>query len=115
MCILVGALAAHHPQAALFVPCQQIAKKNWCNIRYMTDGANSAGAWLAGAVPHRRAGGVADQSAGLSAYEMLEKPRKAYILLNVEPELDCANAAHAIAAHNKLNLLSHYLCIEIQY
>ena len=31
--------------------------------------------------------------AGLNAYEMLEKaPRKAYLFLNVEPDLDCANA-----------------------
>jgi NADH-quinone oxidoreductase subunit G len=29
---------------------------------------------------------------------MLEKPRKAYLLMNVEPDLDCANSLHAIEA-----------------
>lgn len=64
----------------------------------MTDGANSAGGWAAGAVPHRHPGGVAVSQSGMGAYTMLQKPRKAYLLLNVEPEYDVANASLAIEA-----------------
>lgn len=99
ICILLGALAAHHTQAsALRYLAQKIALLCGAHLGLMTDGANSAGAWLAGALPHRGTGGVAVEQAGLSAYEMLKNPRKAYLLLNVEPELDCANAALAAEA-----------------
>lgn len=97
--VLLGALALHHPQAAeMRYQAQKIATACDAKLGFMTDGANSAGAWLAGAVPHRHAGGESINHNGLNAYEMLEKPRKGYVLLNVEPELDCANAAHAKAA-----------------
>ncbi len=35
---------------------------------------------------------------GLNAAAMLAEPRKAYLLLNTEPELDCANPQQAMAA-----------------
>jgi NADH-quinone oxidoreductase subunit G len=63
----------------------------------MTTGANTAGGWFAGAIPHRLAGGTAIHHVGFNAQEMLHKPRKAYVLLNVEPE-DCANSSIAIEA-----------------
>jgi len=99
VCILVGALAHHDQHAAnIRFIAQKIAAATKGKVALLTDGANSAGAWLAGAIPHRHAGGVAINEVGFSAYGMLEKPRKAYILLNVEPELDCANAALACSA-----------------
>lgn len=97
--ILVGALAQHHPHAAAIrALAQQLAKLSGATLGLLTDGANSPGAWLAGAVPHRRAGGIALNESGLSAYAMFEKMRKAYLLVNVDPDLDCANAANAITA-----------------
>lgn len=97
--IFVGAIAAHHPQAsALRYFAQKIAEATGATLNIMTDGANSAGAWLAGAIPHRLPAGKPMNHAGLNAYEMLEKARKAYLLLNVEPNLDCANAHQAIEA-----------------
>lgn len=98
-CILLGAFVEHHTQAStLRYLAQKLAKVSGARLGFMTDGANSAGAWLAGAVPHRRAGGSELEEAGLSAYNMLKDPRKAYVLLNVEPNLDCANAGLAEAA-----------------
>lgn len=97
--ILVGALALHHPEAAAIrALAQKIATLTNGQLGILTDGANAAGAWLAGAVPHRRAGGMAVTKPGMNAYAMLEKARKAYLLLNVEPSLDCANAALAADA-----------------
>ena len=97
--VLVGALAQHHPQAATIrALAQKIATLSGARFGLLTDGANSSGAWLAGAIPHRSAGGIEAKEVGLSAYAMLEKARKAYVLLNVDPELDCANASMATAA-----------------
>lgn len=99
ICILLGAQSFHHPQAALIrYLAQQIAKLTGANLMMLTDGANSKGAYLAGAIPHRQAGGKLLNHIGLNAYSMLQKPRQAYILLNVEPELDCANAHLAVSA-----------------
>jgi NADH-quinone oxidoreductase subunit G len=51
--------------------------------------ANSTGMHLMGVMPN---------TLGMHAREMLEQPRKAYLLLNIEPELDCQHAALAKAA-----------------
>ncbi len=51
--------------------------------------ANSTGMHLMGVMPN---------AGGLHAREMLEQPRSAYLLLNIEPELDCQHAALAKAA-----------------
>ena len=52
--------------------------------------ANSAGVALAGALPHRGAGGVVSSPVGLDAAAMLTEKLAAYLLLNVEPALDSA-------------------------
>jgi NADH-quinone oxidoreductase subunit G len=97
--VLLGASAIHHPQATrVRALAQKIAQRCNAKLGYLTTGANSAGAWLAGAVPHRHAGQHAMNHTGLNASDMVHKPRKAYVLLNVEPELDCANAHVAVAA-----------------
>lgn len=54
--------------------------------------ANSTGMHLMGVMP---------SPTGMHARAMLEVPRKAYMLLNIEPELDCQHAALAKAAMAK--------------
>lgn len=54
----------------------------------MTEGANSAGASLVGVLPHRTAGGKSVNKSGLNAAQAFEQELSAYVLLNVEPELD---------------------------
>ena len=54
--------------------------------------ANSTGMHLLGVMP---------ASTGMHARAMLEVPRKAYLLLNIEPELDCQHAALARSAMEK--------------
>jgi len=90
--VIVGALAMQHPEASeLRYLASQIAELTNGSLSLMTDGANAAGAWLAGAVANRKAN-------GLNACEMLASPRQAYLLLNVEPEFDCANPRAAVEA-----------------
>src|SRR5213595_2461939 len=55
----------------------------------LAEGGNAAGAYLAGAIPHRLAGARAVAQAGLNARDMLESPLRAYLLLGgLEPSLD---------------------------
>lgn len=56
--ILLGALAMNHPDAALIRSLvQTIAEKHQVQVGFLTTGANSTGAWLAGCIPHRTAVG----------------------------------------------------------
>ncbi|EKD74324.1 MAG: hypothetical protein ACD_45C00004G0014 [uncultured bacterium] len=99
--ILLGAQAFNHPEAAqIRALAELISKKCHATLGFLTEGANAAGAWLAGAVPHRHACGEIAPTIGLDAHAMWNSPRQAYVLLNVESELDCANtkaAAHALS------------------
>ncbi len=88
--ILLGALAARHPA---YADIRQLAAAlaEICGARmaYLSEGANGAGAHLAGVLPHRNAGGEPLVTAGLNARAMLENPLKAYVLLGaIEPGLD---------------------------
>ena len=57
--VLLGNIAHMHPQlSSLRALAEAIAKETDSVFGYLTDGCNAAGAWLAGAVPHRGTGGV---------------------------------------------------------
>jgi len=91
VCFILGNVAMNAPHAAMIRSLsQQIATKINATVNMLTEGANAAGAWLAGAIPHRGVGGVLVPT-GLDAQAMLHDPRKAYVLLNVEPDCDVAN------------------------
>ncbi len=88
--VLLGNFAQQHPQAAqLQALAQQIAALSKGRFGFIGEAANSVGGYLVQATPGAK---------GLNAASMLATPRKAYVLLNVEPELDCANPQQAIAA-----------------
>ena len=77
-----------------------LASLTGATVGFITEGANAAGAYLAGAVPHREPGGAAAASAGLSARAMLESsPLKAYVLFGgIDPANDLAAGMEALAA-----------------
>jgi NADH-quinone oxidoreductase subunit G len=88
--VLLGNFAQQHPQAAqLQMLAQHIATATNGKFGFLGESANSVGGYLANSVPGAN---------GLNAAAMLANPRKAYLLLNVEPELDMANPQQAIAA-----------------
>lgn len=97
--LFLGTLALHHPQASILRALSMwIVSQANISGGGLTEGANSAGAWLAGAVPHRLAGAQVDAKAGLNALAMLQQARKAYVLLGVEPEFDSADSKLALQA-----------------
>ena len=97
--VLLGNQANAHPAAAaLRALAGMIAELTESTLSFVSEGANGAGACLAGALPHRVAGGRAAVQQGLNARAMLEAKLNAYVLMGVEPELDCADSAAALNA-----------------
>ncbi len=97
--VLIGTQAMSHPQlSTLRALALAISELAGASLGYLTEGANAAGAWIAGAVPHRRHAGEHSPLTGLHTREMLNTGMSAYLLLNVEPEQDCANPAAAVRA-----------------
>ena len=86
--VFLGNAAEQHPQAAqLHVLAVELARLTGATCGFIGEAANSVGGHLAKALP-----------TALNAYEMFAQPRKAYILLGVEPELDCYDPQQAVAA-----------------
>ena len=97
--ILLGALVAAHPDGATLRALARLAADAaGATLGELDPGGNSAGAWLAGAVPHRLAGGRTVDAPGLDAGRMLEARLPGYLFHGIEPELDCADSASAQAA-----------------
>ncbi|MFV9614378.1 MAG: NADH-quinone oxidoreductase subunit NuoG [Gammaproteobacteria bacterium] len=92
--VLLGNIANMHPQfSALRALAEVIAKETNSSFGYLTDGCNAAGAWLAGAVPHRGAGGsTEDVVTGKNIAELTNEKLAACLLLNIEPDTDAADA-----------------------
>ena len=86
----LGALATRHPQFAdLRALAAALAAVADASLGVLAEGGNAAGAYLAGAVPHREAGGRAAAQPGRTARDMLQRPLKACVLLGgVEPSID---------------------------
>lgn len=97
--ILLGDQAVASPYySALCALGQLIAELIGGTLAQTSPGGNGAGAWLAGAVPHRRVGGGHLQTPGLHARAMFEQQLRGYLLAGVEPEYDAADGATALAA-----------------
>ncbi|MFZ4691943.1 MAG: NADH-quinone oxidoreductase subunit NuoG, partial [Burkholderiaceae bacterium] len=94
--IVLGNAAAQHPQASqLHALAQWIATNTNAQFGYLTEAANTVGGYLAKALPVNRNLAVAQ----------FTQAKKAYVLLNVEPELDCANPQLARSALEKAEMV----------
>lgn len=95
--VLLGNAVLQHPQAAkLHAAAQWIAQNTDAKFGFLTEAANTVGGYLANAIP-----GVS----GANAARIFAQPRKAYVLLNTEPELDTFNPQAARAALNKADMV----------
>ncbi len=111
--VLLGNFAQQHPQAVqIALLAEQIAQLCEAKFGYLGEAANSVGGHLAEATPFA---GVVQ---GLNAQQMLAMPRKAYVLLNVEAELDMADphaAMKALYAADLVVALSAYKHHAVDY
>jgi NADH-quinone oxidoreductase subunit G len=97
--VLLGNIAAAHPHAAtLRGLAGEIARASGARFGYLGEAADSAGAALAGVLPHRGPFGASRSPAGLDAGAMLKADLHGFLLLGVEPEIDCADGAAALGA-----------------
>jgi len=104
--VLLGALAAAHPDYCLLRNLAQvIAEAAKATVGYLPPSANSVGAYLAGALPHRMPGARVSQTIGMSMAEMLTQARRAYLLWGIEPAYDLGNPAQALQALDKAELV----------
>ncbi len=109
--IVLGTLAQRHPgYADLKWLAAQLAVLSGASLGLITEGANAAGAYLAGAVPHRDSGGVPAAVVGMSARAMLEVWLKAYVLFGgIDPANDLAAGPEALAAADLVVAITTHL------
>ena len=94
--VFLGNAAAQHPDAAkLHAAAEWIAHNTNASFGYLTEGANTVGGYLAGAIP----------AGGANALQAFATPRKAYLLLNAEPKLDSANPQDAATALGQADMV----------
>ena len=88
--VFLGNAAAQHPQASqLHAAAQWIAEQTGAKLGYLVEGGNAVGGYLANAIPGKD---------GANAVQAFAQARKAYLLLNAEPELDSHDPQVATAA-----------------
>jgi NADH-quinone oxidoreductase subunit G len=95
--VFLGNSAQQHPRAGqLHAAAQALAEILGARFGFLGEAANSVGGYLANCVPG---------PGGLNAAAMLAAPRKAYLLVGVEPELDTANPRQALRAMGAAELV----------
>ena len=105
--VILGNVAQMHPQfSTLRALTEMIAKETNSTFGYLTDGCNAAGAWLAGAVPHRGTAGVTeDIVVGKNISQLADEKLAACLLLNVEPDTDATNAKELLGTLNNADFV----------
>ena len=87
--VLLGNIALRHSAyGAVRDLADFIAATTGAKLGFVTPGSNTAGAHLAGVLPHRGPGGAVRDSAGLDAQAMQSANLDALVLLNLEPGAD---------------------------
>ncbi|MRW88964.1 NADH-quinone oxidoreductase subunit G [Duganella sp. FT80W] len=90
--IFLGNAAVQHPQAgALHAAAQWIAEQTGAKLGYLTEAANTVGAYVV--------------NANAAKAPVFTEPKAAYVLLNAEPELDAHNPQAAVAALKKADMV----------
>jgi len=96
--VFIGLHAMANPAfATIRSLANAIAEMSGGRLGYLPAGANTAGAWLAGAVPHRGPGNQTVVT-GKHAMQMIGEDMQAFVVMNTEPEFDCANPSDAVSA-----------------
>ena len=104
--VLLGNFAQQHPQAVqLRLLAQELSALLDCPFGFTGEAANSVGGHIAACLP---------VAGGLTAAAMMAKSLKAYILLGIEPELDCNNPALAMRSLAGADMVVAMTCFRGQ-
>jgi NADH-quinone oxidoreductase subunit G len=102
--VFLGNTAVQHPQAAqLHHAAQWIAQNTGATLGYLTEAANTVGGYLVNVFQGKDEGKGALTHA--NAMQAFAQARKAYVLLNAEPEFDSANPQVARAALEQADMV----------
>jgi NADH-quinone oxidoreductase subunit G len=109
--LILGTLAQRHPAyAELRTLAASLAEIAGASLGFLAEGANAAGAYLAGAVPHRLPGGALDPTPGANARAMLDASLRAYVLLGpIDPQADLAGGADALGRAERVIAITSHL------
>ncbi|KTD49190.1 NADH-quinone oxidoreductase subunit NuoG [Legionella quateirensis] len=111
-CIITGAICENHPDASILRTLISVIKQlSGAKVLRLTNGANSAGACMAGMLPHRTVAGKSVVEPGLNVQDALNAKLKGYFLMAVEPGFDFANpygARQSMLAAEFVVMLSAY-------
>ena len=95
--ILLGNIAGRHSAfSALRALAASISESTGTTLGFLSEGANSAGASLAGVLPHRQSGARPRDTAGLDASKMLDANLDAVLLFGLEPDNDLTGMGNAV-------------------
>lgn len=87
--ILLGSYITNNPDySKILSVSHMLSDITKSNFGVLTDGANAAGAWLTGFIPHRLPNNNINTEIGLNTLTALSKKLKAYILFGTEMEHD---------------------------
>lgn len=93
--IFLGNVATQCSQAAqLHALALELGKLTNATVGFLGEGANTVGGHVAWALP-----------SGANARQMFEQSRKAYVLMGLEPEFDCANPQLVVGALKQASLV----------
>jgi NADH-quinone oxidoreductase subunit G len=99
--VLLGEIGLNHPHySVLRALAQRIAEAGGATFGILAPAANSAGAWLAGMVPHQGPMEAEVREPGRHARDLLELGCGTYVLYGVEPERDTALGSAALRSLN---------------
>ena len=89
--ILLGQIAGRHPRYAdLRALAAALADLTGSGLGYVSEGPNTAGACLAGVLPHRTAAGGRRESPGRDVASLIAAPPRGLLLLGADPDEDFA-------------------------
>lgn len=108
--VFLGNLAQHHPRYAdIHALAQHLADIIGAKFGILGEAANSVGAYIAEAVPGRNGGLNAAQMLGHARHTgdvpTSSVPCRAYVLMNIEPELDSHHPQRAMKALDAAELV----------
>ncbi len=97
--ILIGNLMQqHYAYSSLRAVTYWIAQLSKAIFGYVSMASNCAGASLLGVLPHRLTMSEVANEPGMDYAQMVQSPRKVYLIMGFEPEWDCLLPVKTVAA-----------------
>ena len=96
--LFIGELAKNHPQASKIKALTNLIADLTSSKMILLPTANSSAAEIAGAVPYQGVAQKELEATGLDAQQVWQQSLRSYVLMGVEPELDCADPVQAKAS-----------------